>query len=49
MDVSHNIVTAFLLFVGGEDELLGREVLHRMRSVSVLSSICVRVRIHEPN
>jgi hypothetical protein len=28
IDVGHNIVTAFLLFVGGEDELLGGEMLH---------------------
>jgi hypothetical protein len=30
MDVGHDIITSFLLFVVGEDELLGGEVLHRM-------------------
>jgi hypothetical protein len=41
MDVGHDIVTAFLLFIGGENELLGCEVLHNVRGVKVLSSVCV--------
>jgi hypothetical protein len=49
MDLGHNIVTAFLLFVGREDELLGSEVLYNVQGVKVLSSVCVKEGIHVPN
>jgi hypothetical protein len=49
MDMGHNIVSAFLLFVGGEDELLGSEVLHNVRGVKALSSVCVIEGIHVPD